>query len=353
VERRVALQAGDQRRRLGAEPGRGRGEGRLEGGPGPVVEGADRHPFEAQRRQQADRQAGQPGLRHHHLDARGRVAARIAAGDAGQAVEGHGGLAAAGAAEHQQRLGGGGGHGLPLLAVEQRGHLGVGGPVARPDPDAERAGPRRRPGAPAEARPRDRGPPPALGRPHQGGAAGGDADQPAPVDHHHAPRLDHAARHPPRERLLVLLAVPVAVEEAGHRRGPPVDHPHAGLALEEGGAAEAVVAHLLPLAQAQVGEVGGGRVRDGAAAAPLHHRPHQPHLLEDGRQVLGGQLPGLLAQLAQPPLQLGAVVARGAAGAQRGQHRGQQRLLLGDEPLLGRRQGRGRRGGGRAQGRPV
>jgi hypothetical protein len=72
-------------------------------------------------------------------------------------------------------------------------------------------------------------------------------------------------------------------------------------------------------------------------AGPLEQRAHEPHLLEHRRQVLGGGLDRLLAELAQALEQRPAVAAapRRDVRRERAQRGGEQRLLLGDDRALG------------------
>ena len=120
----------------------------------------------------------------------------------------------------------------------------------------------------------------------------------------------------------------VAVEEARDRREAPVHHPDAALAIDEGVAAEAVVAPLLALADAQVREVRGGRLGELVGTGAVHHRAEQPHLLEDGGEVLRRRLERLLAEVPQAPHQVALPPQPGPSLGQGALHRDEERLLL-------------------------
>ncbi len=336
VERRVALQPGDERGRLLGEPRRRDAEHALERAAGPGVDGPDLSPVQAEGLEEPRREEREPGLGDDDAELRGREPLRVREGDPGEPVEGDGGLPAPGAPEDEERRVGRGGDRRVLLGVEERRDLGRGGPV--PGAGAHPEGTRPRRGGLAAA---ERGAGAARRAPRAARAAGeGDAvcrhpREPLAVDHHHPADRDDAPGDPPRERLLVLLALTVPVEEGRHRRPAPVHHPDAGLAVDEGVPAEAVVALDPVLPDPEVGEVGRGGVGQLAGPDPLHHRTHHPHLLEDGGEVLRGGLEGLVAQLTQPPDQV-AVAASALPRHEGRAHADEQRLLLGDDGALPR-----------------
>ena len=67
VQRRVPLQAGDERRGVGAEPGRWRPEGALERAARPRLERPHRDLVEAERLEEPRREPGKARLGHDHL----------------------------------------------------------------------------------------------------------------------------------------------------------------------------------------------------------------------------------------------------------------------------------------------
>ena len=75
-------------------------------------------------------------------------------------------------------------------------------------------------------------------------------------DRDRAPREDLALDQAIAQALLVAVALFVAIEEARHRRVPPVDDLHAAARLDEGARPDEHVAPLAVLLQPQVAEVG-------------------------------------------------------------------------------------------------
>ena len=331
VQRRMALEARDERRGVGAESRRRRAEDALERAARPGVERPDRGTIEPEWLEEPRGELGEAELGHDHLHARRGEAPRILERDAGEPVQRDRRLAAARAAEDEQRAIRRCRDRLELVGVEQRGDVRRRDTPARASSGAEGAGARRGARAAAQRGTLDGQPAPdAVGAARHGERPGGHARQHAVLHDHDASRLHHARRDAARERLLELLALAVAVEDRRHRRVPPVHDSHARPAVHERMSAEAVVADLARLPHPQVREVGGARIGEGVGPLPLEHGADEPHLLEHGRQILRGRLERLVAELAQAPDEIAVAAGRGAGAECRVDGR-EERLLLRDD----------------------
>ena len=292
---------------------------------------------EPQRLEQPHRQAGEARLRDSDLQPLRPEALLIPEAQGGEPVQGDGGLAAARAAEHQERLGLVGVDDLKLDPVEERRDVGRLEPARPADAQPELAtlrGPRpagqRRQGLGVQGDPRGR-----AGRLLQDDVRRVHGAQLALGDDHDAAHLHHTLGVAAGQLFFVSVALAVAVEELRERRVAPIDDAQPGGAVEEGGVAEQVVARLVSLPQAQVGEVGAGPVRERPETASLADRARDVELVEQGRQVVGAGAGGLVAQLAKP---LGRGVPPLPAPCQLGEpplHAAQQLLLLGEDAPLG------------------
>ena len=172
--------------------------------------------------------------------------------------------------------------------------------------------------------------PAAVGVDDEGALRSRDLAELAVDDRDRAAREDLAFDRAVAERLLVGVALAVAIEDAAHRRVAPVDDADAGAGVEVLLRPDEHVAatHLLALAarerhhllEAEVREVRALAVdrADGALAAVGADGAERVHLLEEGGQVLrlGGR--GELAELEQARVVRGELlVHRGAGGRRR------------------------------------
>ena len=274
-------------------------------------EGAHLDAPKSQGLEQAGHQAGETSFRHHHRQPLLPKALGVPLMQSRQPMERDGGLAAAGASQHQQRTIAAAIDELELHRIEEGGDIEP-YPAHPANTDTQPAL-----GGPAAtcqggqillATPR-----PARGRSLEPSRRRGDGAQLTVDDHHRATRLDAALDSPAWQVNLVGIALAVTIVELRERRVSPVEDAETGDAIEERRMAQQVVSLARPLPEPKVSEVrapGLGQ-RDLVSAAVLD-RPDRMQLIEDGRQVLLARRGRVLAQLLDAQGRISAQLARRA-----------------------------------------